>query len=108
MRKAERDAARLQKRAAREAAQEEIVDARGRTAIGFGVSYVGTQLLPLLLPSVEPYRPVIDGGMALGGGYMAFTDYSETGDYSLGIAMVGATQTLDRVAASIAAWLAKP
>lgn len=108
--KAERRAQALERRAKREAAEEEIMAARLRTGIGFAAAYVGTQILPRFAPSlVQPAAgstsTVIDLLLMGGGAYLAFTDDGELGDYATGAALVGATQTLDRLTSTIEGWL---
>lgn len=81
-----------------------------RTGIGFAAAYVGTQILPRFAPSlVNPVAgtssAMIDLLLAGGGLYFALTDEGEVGDYATGVALVGVTQTLDRVADGIEGWL---
>lgn len=102
----------LERRAKREAARDEVMGARIRTAIGFSAAYVGTQILPRFAPSlVQPAAgttsAVIDLLLAGVGGYFALTDDDELGDFATGAALVGVTQTLDRVADGIEAWMDK-
>jgi hypothetical protein len=105
--KAEKRALAAEKKERRRKAAEEVMDARMRTAVGFGMTYVLTQALPAIAPSLAEYQGTIDLGTAVVGGYLALTDDSEMGDYALGAALVGSTQTLDTVGAAINDWLAR-
>jgi hypothetical protein len=105
--KADKKAQRLEKKAKREQAKDEVMAARGRTGIGFGITYLATQIVPAVVPSVAPHQASIDLLLAGGGGFLAFTDDSETGDYAMGAGLVGLTQTLDNIAAKLTEWFSK-
>lgn len=104
--KAQKKEIRLARAEARRAATEEVMEARIRTVVGFTATYVGTQVLPNFLPSMAEYQGTIDLLLAGVGGYFAITDDGPAGDYMLGVALVGGTQTLDNVGAKINEWLA--
>lgn len=105
--KAEKKAQRLQAREDRRAAEGEVAIGRLRTMIGFGAAYIGTQvLLPMAAPTLSQNQALVDGALAIGGGYLALTDLGPTGDYALGVGMVGTIQTLDNVGAKITEWRA--
>lgn len=95
----------MEARQRREAAREEIIAARMRTGLGFGVAYVGEKVAVHALPTLtpDPDSPlnvvggVVDLALAGGGIYLAVTNTDELGDYATGAAMVGVTQLLDRV-----------
>jgi hypothetical protein len=100
----------MERRQKREAAAAEVMESRMRGAIGFAGAYVASAILPRFAPTLS--QPVggttstlIDLGIALGGGYLALTDDGELGDYAFGAALVGTTQTLDRVVTGIETWL---
>lgn len=97
-----KQADRLARAERRREAEEEVIAARIRYGIGFGVTMVVTQALPRVVPAIAEYQTWIDAGLALGGGFFAVTDPSEFGDYMTGVASVGATQTFDNVANAIA------
>lgn len=103
--KAERRAQALERRAKRDAAHDELMSARLRTGIGFAAAYVGTQVLPRFAPTLAANQTVLDLLLVGGGAYFAFTDDSELGDYATGVALVGATQTLDRLVTTLEGWL---
>lgn len=108
MSKAEKKAERLELREKRRAAAGEVMVGRFRTAIGFAGAYVGTQVLvPMLAPTIAENQALIDGALAVGGGYLALTDDGAMGDYGLGVGMVGTIQTLDNVGTKIQEWRAK-
>jgi hypothetical protein len=95
--KAEKKAERLERKEKRAKASGEIMEGRMRTAIGFGAAYVLTGVLPNFAPAIAENQTLVDGALAIGGGYLALTDDGPIGDYALGASLVGATQTLDTV-----------
>lgn len=103
--KAERRAQALERRAKRDAAKDEILAARMRTALGFAGGYIASSLLPRVAPTFSANQAALDLVLAGGGAYLALTDEDEIGDYATGVAMVGITQTLDRGVALIEGWL---
>lgn len=106
--KAQKRAERLEAAERRRKASGEIMVGRMRTGIGFAVAYVGTQvLLPTVAPTLAQNQALVDGALALGGGYFALTDDGPAGDYGLGAGLVGGLQTLDNIGAKIAEWKAK-
>lgn len=108
MTKAAKKAERLEAREKRRAASTEIMVGRLRTAIGFGVAYIGTQVLvPLMAPTLSENQQLVDGALAIGGGYLALTNDGELGDYGLGAGLVGGIQTLDNIGQKIQDWRAK-
>jgi hypothetical protein len=102
---AARKAERLERAEARREATAEVMEARMRTAIGFGGTYLATQVLPNFLPSMAEHQATIDLAIAAVGGYFAVTDEGPFGDYATGAALVGATQTLDTVSSKINEWM---
>jgi hypothetical protein len=106
MSKAEKKAQRLEAREKRRAASGEIMASRLRTTIGFGGAYILTQVLPSFAPTLSQNQALIDTGLAVVGGAGALLDDGELGDYALGAALVGATQTFDNIGARINEWLA--
>lgn len=102
--KSQRTALRVERRALRDAARDQIQDARLRSGIGFAAAYLGSQVLPVMLPTLAQYQGTIDLVLAGGGLYYAFSDDSEMGDYGLGVGLVGATQTLDSIGTKIIDW----
>lgn len=100
--KQQKQAERLARAERRREAEEEVIAARIRYGIGFGVTMVVTQALPRIVPAIAEYQTWIDAGLAAGGIFFAVTDPSEFGDYMTGVASVGATQTFDNVADTIA------
>lgn len=105
--KAEKKAARLEAREKRREAAGEVMAGRMRTAIAFGATYVGTQvLLPAVSPAIAENQALVDGVLAVGGGIGAVVDDGPLGDYALGVGMVGTIQTLDNIGARIQAWRA--
>lgn len=108
MTKAQKKAERLEAREKRRAASTEIMVGRMRTAIGFAGAYIGTQVLvPLMAPTLSQNQQLVDGALAIGGGYLALTDDGELGDYGLGAGLVGGIQTLDNIGTKIQEWRAK-
>lgn len=106
MSKAEKEATRLRKKEERRQAAGEIMEGRFRTALGFAGAYVGTQILPSVAPSLPAgAQGTIDIALAGIGGWFALTDDGPLGDYALGAAMVGLTQTLDNAGTKIQEWL---
>lgn len=103
--KVQKKAERLAKAEARRAAAGEVMEARMRTAFGFGATYLVTQLVPSFIPSVSEFQSTIDLVLAGLGTYFALTDDGPFGDYALGAALVGGTQTLDNVGTKINEWL---
>lgn len=103
--KSEKKAQRLAKAEARRAAAGEVMEGRMRTAVGFAATYVATQVVPSFAPSIAEYQGTIDLLIAGAGTYVALTDDGPAGDYALGAALVGATQTLDNIGTKINEWL---
>lgn len=101
-REAEKKADRLVRQERRREAESEIIEARMRFATGFGVTFVATQLVPRVVPSLAEYQTYIDLGLAAAGTYFGVTDSGPFGDYAVGAAAVGATQTLDNLTGAIA------
>ncbi len=101
-REAEKRADRLQRQERRREAEGEIIEARMRFATGFGVTFIATQIVPRVVPSIAQYQTYIDLGLAAAGTYFGVTDSGPFGDYAVGAAAVGATQTLDNVSNAIA------
>jgi hypothetical protein len=92
---------------ARDAAQAEIMTARMRTFGGYVGAYVGVNILPEVFPTLKEHETTVDLATAGVGGYFALTDAGPMGDYGVGVAAVGASETLNKVVATIAAWLSK-
>lgn len=103
--KAEKQRQRLERAERRRNAAGEVMEARMRTAVGFAATYVATQVVPSFAPSVAEFQGTIDLLIAGGGIYVALTDDGPAGDYALGAAMVGSTQTLDNIGIKINEWL---
>lgn len=108
--KSQRKIEAMERRKRREAASAEVMESRIRGFIGYAGAYVASALAPRFAPSLltplgGTTSTLFDLGLALGGGYVAVTDDGELGDYAFGVALVGATQTLDRAIAGIETWL---
>lgn len=108
MTKAQKQLERANARERRRAASGEVMGARMRTGIGFAAAYVGTQVLPSFAPTLAANQQLVDLTLAAAGGYFAFTDDSEIGDYATGAALVGLTQTLDNLGTRIQEFIARP
>ena len=93
--KAERQLEAAKRRQSRIAAREELQGQKVRVGIGFAAGYIGEKIATEFLPNVAD--TTIDLALAGGGGYLAFTNEDDLGDYALGAALVGTTQTLDRI-----------
>lgn len=106
-RKEQRRIESLARRARREAAKEEVVATRLRVGGAMGLTYVATQVLPAFIEPMAKYQSAIDLLLGVGGIGIAVTDDSETGDYALGVGLVGALQTFDTIGQKLLQWFGK-
>lgn len=101
-------AARLEAREKRRQERGEQITTRFRFMVGFGAAYLGTQVLvPMFAPTLAENQALVDGALAIGGGYLALTNPDEIGDYATGAGAVGAIQTLDNIGTKITEWRAR-
>lgn len=100
-------AERAEKQAKREKHKDAVMEQRMWTGIGFAAAYVGTQILPSLVPNMpEGAQGTIDLLLGVSGAYFAFTDDGLLGAAATGWGMVGGVQTLDNVGTKLQEWFA--
>lgn len=100
--------ARAEAREKRRAAQGEVTAAKFRVGIGFGGTYLLTQVvLPIMSDTVAENQEVVDGVTGLGLGALAIANDGPIGDFALGGSLVGAIQTLDNIGTKFKEWQAK-